>query len=174
MDKREKLIKSTKIYDGTVIHLREDEVLCPSGNHSYREVVDHQGGVAILFIQNNKVCLIKQFRYAYEEEMLEIPAGKIEKNEDPLTTGLRELEEETGYVAKKATYLGGIYPSCGYTNEIIHLYLVTEATKKEVHFDEDENIDTYFFSLEEVLEMVKKGIIKDAKTICALQYYQNL
>lgn len=174
MEKEEKTIKSTTIYDGHVVHLRKDEVLCPNGNHSYREIVDHQGGVGILLIEDNKVVLVKQFRYAYKETIYEIPAGKIEKGEEPYSTGLRELQEETGYEADELIHLGDIYPSCGYTNEIIHLYYAKNARKKETHFDEDEFIETYLIPYEEVIRMIKNGKIKDAKTICAIMYYQEL
>ena len=174
MDKKEVQVESEVIYDGKVIHVRKDKVLCPNGNYSYREIVDHHGGVGILAFVDNKVILIKQFRYAYNEEVYEIPAGKIEVNEAPEITGKRELEEETGYHVDKLVHLGNIYPSCGYTNEVIYLYLAKDLKKKETHFDDDENIDTFLVDYEEVLKMVKEGKIKDAKTICALQYYQNL
>lgn len=174
MDKREVKISSEKIFDGHVVHLRKDKVLCPNGKESYREVIDHNGGVGILLIVDNKVVLIKQFRYAYDEEIYEIPAGKIEPGEDPKNTGKRELEEETGYEADEIIHLGDIYPTCGYTNEIIHLYYAKNARKKTTHFDDDENIETLLVPYEEVLRMIRNGTIKDAKTICAIQYYQNL
>lgn len=174
MDKIEKQIESEVVFDGKVIHVRKDKVLCPNGNYSYREIIDHRGGVGVLAFVENKIILVKQFRYSYNEEIYEIPAGKIEINEDPYNTGLRELEEETGYHVDKLTHLGDIYPSCGYTNEIIHLYLAKNLTKTHTHFDEDEELETFLFDYEEVLKMIKEGKIKDAKTICALQYYQNL
>ena len=174
MDKKEITTKSEIIFDGKVVHLRKDEVLCPNGNTSIREIVDHIGGVGVLFIKDNKILLIKQYRYAYDEILYEIPAGKREKGEEAYITGKRELLEETGYEAKEMIYLGQIYPTCGYSNEIIHLYLVKEATLKETHFDEDENIDSSFYSIEEIKKMIKEGTIKDAKTICALYYYLSL
>lgn len=173
MDKKEVKIESETIYDGKVIHVRKDKVLCPNGNTSFREIVDHHGGVGILAFVGTKVILVKQYRYAYEEEMYEIPAGKMELNEEPIVTGARELEEETGYHADKLEYLGKMYPSCGYTNEIIYLYLAKDLKKEETHFDDDEVIDTYYIEYEEVLKMIKEGKITDAKTICAIQFYQN-
>lgn len=174
MDKKEIQLESEVIFDGHVIHVRKDKVLCPNGQESYREIVDHRGGVAVLALIDNKVVMVKQFRYAYGEELYEIPAGKIEPNEDPYITGKREIEEETGYHVEELIHLGNIYPSCGYTNEIIHLYFAKNLVKKETHFDEDENIDTFLIEYDEVLRMIKDGTIKDAKTICAIQYYQNL
>ena len=171
MDNKEIKIDSTKIYDGKIVKLRKDKVLTPNGNYSYREVIDHQGGVGILFVKDNQVLLIEQYRYPYEETVIEIPAGKIEKGEDIRNTAIRELEEETGYYTEELKYLGAIYPSCGYTNEIIHLFLATNATMKETHFDEDELITCKFYLIEEVKQMIKERKIKDAKTIAAIYHY---
>lgn len=167
----EKTIKSEVIYNGKVVKLRKDEVLCSNNKTSIREIIDHSGGVATLAFLNNQIILIKQFRYAYQEELYEIPAGKIEKGEKIELAGRRELEEETGYKANKYTYLGAIYPSCGYTNEIIHLYLANDLVQTKTHFDEDEDISTHLFSLEQVQDMINKGKIKDAKTIASIYFY---
>lgn len=168
MDKQEKTISSEVIYDGKVIHVRKDKVLCPNGKESYREIVDHHGGVGVLAFLDGKIALVKQYRYAYQEELYEMPAGKLEKDEDPSEGGKRELEEEVGYVADKFEYLGKMYPSCGYTNEIIYLYKAENLRKTHTHLDEDEFVEVYWFSLEEIKKMVKEGQIVDAKTICAL------
>ena len=173
MDNKEIKINSTSIYEGKVVKLRKDKVLTPNGNYSYREVIDHHGGVGILLVINNQVLLIEQFRYPYEETVIEIPAGKLEKDEDIVNAAKRELEEETGYYTENLKYLGAIYPSCGYTNEIIYLFLATEATMKETHFDEDELITSKFFSIDEVKQMIKEDKIKDAKTIAAFYHYLN-
>ena len=174
MDKKEKCLASTTIYKGKILSLRKDEVLCPNGNKSYREIVDHHGGAGILALLDNKIIIIKQYRYAYNEVLYEIPAGKLEINEDPLEAAQRELLEETGYYSNNIKHLGDIYPTCGYSNEIIHLYLATNLIKKERHLDEDEVIDIYFLDIDEVKSLIKNGKIKDAKTICALNYYLNL
>ena len=168
MDKQEKTISSEVIYDGKVIHVRKDKVLCPNGKESYREIVDHHGGVGVLAFLEGKIALVKQYRYAYQEELYEMPAGKLEKDEDPSEGGKRELEEEVGYVADKFVYLGKMYPSCGYTNEIIYLYKAENLRKTHTHLDEDEFVEVFWFSLEEIKKMVKSGQIVDAKTICAL------
>ena len=173
MDNKEIKINSTSIYEGKVVKLRKDKVLTPNGNYSYREVIDHHGGVGILLVINNQVLLIEQYRYPYEETVIEIPAGKLEKDEDIVNAAKRELEEETGYYTENLKYLGAIYPSCGYTNEIIYLFLATEATMKETHFDEDELITSKFFSIGEVKQMIKEDKIKDAKTIAAFYHYLN-
>ena len=120
--------------------------------------------------EDKNILLKKEYRYACNEEMIELPAGQFEKGEEPLEVAKRELLEETGYVANSTTYLGCIYPTCGYSNEKIHIYLAKDLIKKERHLDDDEVIDLYFFSLDEIKKMILKGEIKDAKTICAIQY----
>ncbi len=172
MEFTEKKIDGEVIYDGKVLKLIKDKVLCPGDVVSYREIILHHGGAAILAInEDKKIFLVKQFRYAYNELLYEIPAGKLEKDEDPYDAAMRELEEETGNRADNLEYLGVIYPSCGYTSEKIHLYLATKFVKTHTNFDKDENIETYLFSLDEVKKMILNGEIKDAKTICAINYY---
>lgn len=173
MEMKEKKIDGTLIYDGKVIHVVKDKVLCPNGCESVREIVKHNGGAAVLCLNDKEeVLLIKQFRYAYDEVIYEIPAGKLELNENPYDAALRELEEETGNKATKLKKLGEIYPTCGYSNEIIYIYLALNCKKTNTHFDDDEIIESKFIPLNEVKEMIKNGIIKDAKTICAINYYE--
>lgn len=171
MDFKEKQIKSELVYNGKVVKLFVDEVKCPNNNISKREIVKHNGGVCILAIIENKVILEKQYRYAYDEILYELPAGKLEENEDSYEAGLRELEEETGYKAEKLISYGQMYPTCGYSNEIIYLYVAEDICKTNRHLDEDEFIDVEFVELEKVVEMINKGVIKDAKTICLISKY---
>ena len=131
MSKKEKTLKSEMIYQGKVVNLSKDEVLCPNRQTSIREIVHHRGGVGILFKINDKFILEKQYRYAFNEEVIEIPAGKLEEGETPLPAAKRELLEETGYRPLKMTFLGEMYPTVGYSNEIIHLYYCQEAVKEE-------------------------------------------
>ncbi|MCR4879970.1 MAG: NUDIX hydrolase [Bacilli bacterium] len=170
----EKTLSRNLIFDGKVIKLYKDEVLCPNGNKAYREVIHHHGGAGVLLVKDNEVALVKQFRYAYQEELYEIPAGKLERDENPYEAAKRELEEETGYHTESLIHLGDIYPSCGYTDEIIHIYLAKDVIKTTTHFDEDEEMDLVWLPLNEVNRMITEGKIKDAKTICALYYYSNL
>ena len=168
----EKRLSGETIFEGHVVKLVKDKVLCPNGNESFREIVRHNGGAAVLCInENEEILLVKQFRYAYDEVMYEIPAGKLEKNEDPLLAAKRELEEETGNKADSLDFLGAIYPTCGYSSEIIYLYLAKNCKKTQTHFDEDEVIESKFYKLDDVKNMILNGEIKDAKTICALSYY---
>lgn len=172
MEMIEKKISGEIIYSGKVVKLERDKVLCPNGKEAYREVVRHSGGSAILCItKNEEVLLIKQFRYPYDEVIYEIPAGKLEPNEDPMQAAYREFEEETGNKASTMDFLGKIYPSCGYTSEVIYLYLVTDFTPSVTSFDEDEVIESKFIPLKRIKEMILDGRIKDAKTICAISYY---
>ena len=168
----EKFLNRNVIYEGKILRLELDQVECENGKLAYREIVRHNGGAAILCIrQDNKVLLIKQFRYAYNEVLYEIPAGKLEKEEEPLCAAQREFEEETGKLALDMSYLTTIYPTCGYTNEKIYLYLVTKYEPSKPHLDEDEFVEPIWIDLKEVFEMIQNGIIKDAKTICAIQAY---
>lgn len=175
MDLKEKKLDSTLIYDGKVLHIYKDKVLCANGNESYREIVKHNGGAAILFINDkNEVALVKQYRYAYDEVMYEIPAGKLEVGEIPYDAALRELEEETGYKASSLVDLGIIYPSCGYTSEKIHLFLAENVKKSNMHLDFDECIEVYFINYDKLKNMILSGEIKDAKTISAVLKYELL
>jgi ADP-ribose pyrophosphatase len=168
----EKKIDGEVLYDGKIIRVERDTVLCPNGKSAFREVVRHNGGAAILCItKDDKVLLERQFRYPYIEVIYEIPAGKLEKGEDPYQAALREFEEETGNKAESLEHLIDIYPTCGYSSEIIYLYLAKDFVKTETNFDEDEVIESEFIPLDEVKAMIKDGRIKDAKTICALSVY---
>lgn len=175
MKKEEKTIKSNVVYDGIIMRVNCDDVEAANGLRVKREIVHHRGGVCVMAIVDGKIPLVKQFRYAYGEEMFELPAGKLEKGEDAYLAGLRELEEEVGLKAESLTDFGVMYPSCGYTNEKIHLYLANNITKVERHLDPDECIDVYYFSFDEILQKIKNNEIKDAKTIClVLKYYESI
>lgn len=168
MQFEEKTVKENKIYSGRILELYSDEVLLPNGKNGKREVVKHSGGSAILCEKDGKILLVRQFRYAYKQEMWEIPAGKVNSGEDPLKTAYRELEEECGVKAKKLELLFSVYPSPGYTNEIIRIYKATEISDGERHLDEDEFLTSAWFEKEKLKDMIKKGEIKDGKTLIAL------
>lgn len=173
MEKKEKTLTSQSIYQGKVINVRKDEVLCPNGLTSIREIVSHHGGVGILIKVNDKFIIEKQFRYAFDKEIYELPAGKLEKEEnDPLEAAKREALEETGYRPLKMIHLGDMYPTCGYSDEIIHLYYTDEVKKEERHLDNDEFIDLLFLSLDEIQDLIKKGEIQDSKILAALSLYK--
>ena len=175
MKKEEKTVKSDLVFDGKVLHVYHDDIALPDGRLAKREIIHHNGGVCVLALVNGKIPLVKQFRYAYKKEMFELPAGKLEKGENSYTAGIRELEEETGLKTESLIDFGFMYPSPGYTDEIIHLYFTDKVTKTHMHLDDDENIDVYYFSLNEILKMIEDNEINDAKTIClVLKYYQSI
>ena len=173
MSKVEKQLSSKLVYDGRVIKVSRDEVKCPNGEESIREIVHHRGGVGILFKVGNKFIFEKQYRYALSEEIIEMPAGKLEEGEIPLEAAKRELLEETGYRPLEMIHLGDSYPTPGYSSEVIHLYYCPKAVKEERHLDKDEDIELIYLTLEEIEQMIKDGKIKDSKTVAAIFLYKT-
>ena len=170
MNLEEKRLKSEKIYNGKILTLERDEVELPDGQKSYRECVRHSGGAAVLFIKDGKILLVKQYRYVYGKSIYEIPAGKLNKGEDPKIAASRELEEETGYKAE-LSHLLDIYPTPGYTDEIIHIYVADKYEISKQNLDDGEFLDCCFIDIETVLKMIESGEICDAKTIVAIYKY---
>jgi len=167
----EKQIKRKEILKGRVIHVTEDTVLLDNGEEALRECVYHRGGacIALKDPSDNKYFLVKQFRYVPNKEMLEFCAGKIEEGENPDDSVLRESQEELGFVATNVTKLGSIIPTCGYDSEIIYLYHGIVGERVGQHLDEDENLNVFKYSFNEIKELINNGTIDDAKTI-ALMY----
>lgn len=135
------------------------------------KMVDHPGAAAVLVVQDGKVLLVEQYRPAAGRQMLELPAGTIDRSESPLDCARRELEEETGYSAENWEVLGHIYPTPGYTNEVLHLFCASGLTKGEQRLEEGEDIDVRWIPLEEVEAMIDRGEINDAKTIISVLKY---
>ena len=173
MNLEEKCLSSKEIYDGKIIKVRVDEVTLPDGNVSHREYIRHMAGCAVLLVVEGKVALVKQYRYAYGKAIYEIPAGKLESGEDPQSGAKRECEEETGYSAD-LKHLVDIYPSPGYTDEIIHIYLGENAKFVGQRTDEGEFLTCEFIPLERVVQMIESGEICDAKTVVAIYKYLRL
>ena len=160
--------KVTGIFSGNVIQVHHDDVMLCNGAEAKRECVDHPGGVAIIGLTDDgKVPLVRQFRYPYKEMIFEIPAGKLEKGEEPFEAGKREFKEEVGAVAENYFSLGELYPTPGYTNEIIRLYGATGLHFEEQNLDDDEFLQVVYMPLDELVERVMSGEIKDAKTVAA-------
>jgi len=156
-------------FRGKIINLKIQKVQLPNGNTSTREIVEHPGGVAIIaFVDVDTIILVEQFRKPIDKVILEIPAGKLEKGEDPRECGIRELEEETGYKATAFEYLGKIVTTPGFSNEYIYFYKATNLYSGNIGGDEDEFINVHQYKLSEIKEMIKKGEIIDGKTIAAL------
>lgn len=171
MDLKEKKISSELIYKGKILDLYKDKVECPNGKLSTREVVRHCKAACILAIVDNKVIIEEQYRYPYDEVILEFPAGKIEPGEDVMQGAIRELEEETGYLAQDIKFLGDMYPACAYTDEIISLFVATNLKKTKQNLDENESLDYKFITFEELEKLILTNQIKDAKTIATYQLY---
>ena len=171
MDYIEKEVQKNYIYRGKIINLRCDDALLPNGQPCKREIIEHSGGSCVLYVEDGKILLVRQYRYAYGESLYEIPAGKLEKGEDPILAAARELEEEAGVKAKELKLLYMTYPTPGYTNEKIYIYRAYGGEKVSAHLDEDEFLEAEYIPVETVKEMLKNGEIRDAKTIIALQAY---
>ena len=171
----EKTISSELIYDGKILRLRKDKVTVKTGT-SYREIIEHNGAVAVVVLtEDNKVVLVNQYRKACEQNLLEIPAGKLDsKDEVPLDAAVRELKEETGYTADNIRFLTAFYVACGYSQEKISLYLCTGLTKGETDFDDDEDLDIFEMPFEEAYEMCVDGRIIDSKTIIGILMAKEL
>lgn len=165
----EKQTNRKEIYNGRVIDVVCDDVVLQDGKASKREVILHSGGVVILAVdKNNTVYMVKQYRYAVQKEIYELPAGRLEKDEDPFDCAKRELEEECGLVAESWENLGFIYSSPGILNEKLYLYKATDLKQTQQNLDEGEFLSVCKFNIEEIFGMIKENKINDAKTICAV------
>ena len=171
MELKEKELSREYFFKGKIINARVDIALLPNGKTASREVVEHPGGVCVLPLDSNgDVLLVEQYRYPYSEVILEIPAGKRDRGtaEEPLECGIRELKEEIGATAENYRFLGQLYPSPGFCNEVIFMYLATGLAFGDTNPDEDEFLNIKRIPLDTVVEMVMSGEIKDAKTQAAV------
>lgn len=173
MNLEEKQVNSDTKYKGKILIFKVDEVELTDGTRSVREYVKHSGGAAVLLVKNCEVLLVKQFRYAYGKAIYEIPAGKLNEGEDSAVAAARELEEETGY-RSKLVKLFDLYPSPGYTDEIIHVYFAEEFEFAGQKLDEGEFLNCEFIPLEKVIKMIECGEICDAKTVSAIYKYISM
>lgn len=165
----EKLVRRQEIFNGKVIRVVHDEVELADGTISYREVVYHNGGVCVALKNGDHYYMARQYRYALNSELLEFPAGKIEKGELPDEAILREAVEETGYEVDNLKKLGYVIPTCGYDSEIIYLYYGEVGKKVGQHLDYDERINLEKYTFKQIKKMISEGTINDGKTI-ALMY----
>ena len=171
MDLEEKKISGEIVYNGKLLEVHKDEILCPNGNKAYREYIEKDPAAAVIAKVDGKFIFEKQFRYPFHDVLIEIPAGKCDKGEDPINTAKRELEEETGFLAKNIKFLGKCLPSVAYTSEVIHLYYASDLEKTHTHLDENEFVEVFYLTEEEVIEKIKNGEISDAKTVQAFALY---
>ena len=169
MDLTEKTIRREDKFQGRILSVHVDTVLLPNGNTSTREVVDHVDGVAVLPLdERNNVLTVTQYRYVFGKTLLEIPAGKLDPGEDPVTGALRELKEETGAVPDTFLPLGRIIPAPGCYGEVLHLFLARGLHMEEQHLDPDEFLNVERVPFDEMVHRCMNGEIEDAKTVAAV------
>ena len=169
MELTEKTLSSKSVFDGRILHITLDEIDLPNGKKSKREVVNHPGGVTVAALdEENNLLFVRQFRYPYKEVVLELPAGKLEKGSTPLENGKRELMEETGAEGYSYISLGQLYPSPGYTSEIIHLYACKVKSQGSSNPDDGEFLNVEKIPLDKAVEMVLNNQIPDAKSQVAV------
>ena len=172
MDQEEKTTKKNLIYDGKILQLYNDEILTPGGKVAYREYVNHHGGASVLAVDDdNNIYMVEQYRYAYKQLLLEIPAGKLEKGEDAKVCAIRELKEEIGAECKEIKQMALVYPTPGYTNEPLYIFVATGLTFGDTKWDDDEYLNIKKIPFDKALEMVKNGEIKDGKSVVAILRY---
>lgn len=165
MELTEKTLEQNYIYRGKILDLHLDRAELVSGRVVTRECVDHRGGVSVAVLTDgDEMLFVRQYRYPYRKAVLEAPAGKLEKGEDPFEAAKREQKEETGTTGKNYLSLGEMYPSPGYTNEVLHLYACRAASFGELHLDEGEFLEVEKIPLKEAVRMAEEGELPDAKT----------
>jgi ADP-ribose pyrophosphatase len=168
MLKMEHCIKSDSVYKGRILNLRVDQVAFANGMSGIREVVEHRGAAAIVPLLEDKVILVRQFRYAASTELLEIPAGTLEQGEDPEVCARRELEEETGYKCNELDKILECFVAPGYSTERIHFYMARKLELSKMNTEQDEHIELEVMPIASAIEKVRRGEIRDAKTVCGL------
>lgn len=166
MNLNEKTLSEKEIFNGKIIRVHVDDVELPDNSKSFREVVEHSGGVCVAPIDEEyNLTFVRQFRYPFKRVLWELPAGKLEKGEDPLQAGLRELHEECGFECERVIDMGTIYPTVAYCSEIIYLFAAVGLKQIQQKLDEGEFLEIEKLPLERAVEMVMNGEISDAKTV---------
>ena len=162
------------LYEGAILNLRKDTVTVKEGRTSYREIVEHDGGVIILGVTpEGKIPMIRQYRKAAGQVMFELPAGKLEKGEDPEEAALREFKEETGYTAGSIRHVVSFYPTVGYSEEVLHIFFANDLVSGDTEFDDNESIDVELYDPVELYRQIGAGEMNDGKSILALLLYRD-
>jgi len=163
---KEITLQSEEVYSGIFLKMKRDQVRLPDGQTATREYLTHPGAVAIVpILPDGRLVLERQYRYPIEQAVIEIPAGKLDPHEDPLECAKRELQEETGYIAKEWVFLGRIHPVISYSTEFIDIYLAQDIQPGPAKLDDEEFLDVFAATLEELESWIEQGIITDVKTI---------
>jgi ADP-ribose pyrophosphatase len=171
----EKTISTEPVFEGKMIKLRVDTVSLPDGSTATREVVEHPGAVAVIALtEQGELIMVRQFRYATGETLLEIPAGKRDRGETPLSCARRELEEETGFRAQQWKELFSYFSTPGFSDELLYIIMATGLEQGLAHTDEEEFIEVATIPVAEALRMVYRGEIRDAKTIIGILVLSRL
>jgi ADP-ribose pyrophosphatase len=169
MEHFENTLETRRIHEGRIINLREDTVAMPSGRTGKREIVEHRGAVCIVpVLADGRIAMVRQFRKPAEDALLEVPAGGLEAGEAPVDCARRELIEECGLHARSLTPLFECYLAPGYSTELMYGFLGEELDETEISPDEDENVEVEIYTLDELMQLLDQGGIRDSKTICGL------
>lgn len=169
MDFFEKTLSTKDIFKGKVFSVHVDDIELPDGSRSFREIVEHSGGVCVAAVTDeDELFFVRQFRYPYKKVLLELPAGKLEKGEDPLDAGKRELQEECGVVAEEFVSMGTVYPTVAYCSEIIYLYAAKNLSLTKQNLDEGEFLGVEKIKISDAVKMVMDGEISDSKTVALI------
>lgn len=170
----EKRLNRELIYQGKIIKVTRDTVLLPNDNQTIREIVEHASVVCVMPVdQNGYVHMVKQYRYAISDELLEVPAGGIEDGESPEEAAIRELQEEIGMLPGQLIELGGFWLTPGWCNEYMYAYLAKDLSESKLEPDDDENIQVVKIPLGELMREINSGLIHDAKTIATVLLGNN-
>lgn len=170
-----KVVKSDVLYKGRVFDLQVDQIQYDSGNNGIREVAIHNGGAVIVPVKDDgRIVLVSQFRYPLNKFLTELPAGKLEIDEDPFVCAVRELEEETGYRSDNVVKLGSIYTTPGFCTEVLHIYMAKNLVPGETRREEGEyGMQTVELSFAEINDKIRSGEINDAKTLSGILMARN-
>jgi ADP-ribose pyrophosphatase len=170
----ETVLASERVYEGRILNLRVDEIRTPTGVEALREIVENGAAVAVVALDDQqRVLLVKQYRHAVRGLVVEIPAGKLDGDEDPLEGAQRELREETGFRAGHFARLGNFYPAPAWSTEFVYLYLATDLTPGPAQLEADEAIELLYMPLAEAVELIRSGAIIDGKSMAALLLAQQ-
>ncbi|MDD5686696.1 MAG: NUDIX hydrolase [Elusimicrobia bacterium] len=169
---KETTLREKQIYSGKILNLFVDDIILPNGKKATREYIRQPDAVAIIpFVDKKNIVLVRQYRYPVQKITYEIPAGKISENENQIDCVKRELGEETGFTSNNIKKLVSFYPSTAFSTEILHIFVAKNLKKTKLSPDEDEFIEPEIVDYYKALDWIKKGKIKDAKTLVGLLYY---